>query len=280
MIATREILQQASERLLKAQIESPRLEARLLLAHALGTSSVLDSRQRISESERARFQILLERRLAREPLAYITGIKEFWSLEFEVGPGVLVPRPETELMLEEVERRYPDRDAPLAALDLGTGSGAILISFLKSYPRALGLGVDISVTALNWARRNAAKHGVAARSRFNTGDWAQGVQETFDLVFANPPYVDDGDMAVLAPEVGRHEPHVALKGGRDGLDAYQALGPQIARCLKAGGQALIELGQGQAKAVQAILEAAKLRVDKVLPDLAGIPRCLVAALDA
>jgi release factor glutamine methyltransferase len=276
VIASDDLLRQAADRLLKAGIESPRLEARLLLDRALRTRDTAFSRQTISESACARFESLLKRRLAREPLAYITGVKEFWSLEFDIGPGVLVPRPETELMLEEAGKIFTKRDAALTALDLGTGSGAILIAFLKDYPRATGLGIDLSEDALNWARRNAEKLSVAPRLRLQLGNWMEGLDETFDLIFANPPYVDDSDMAVLAPEVGQHEPHVALKGGPDGLAAYRSLAPQIAHGLRPGGRALIELGVGQSEPASAILAAAGLEVERVVPDLAGIPRCLVA----
>lgn len=279
MIATRDLLSQAAQQLLQAGIESPKLDARVLLAYALGIASqdVATGQRSISDSDRSVFQGLLERRLAREPLAYITGVKEFWSLEFDVGPGVLIPRPETELMLEETERLYRKHDAPLEALDLGTGSGAILISFLKCYPRATGMGIDASDVALGWAMRNAEKHDVDERSRFRKGNWAQGIDESFDLIFANPPYIDAADMASLSPDVGRHEPHDALKGGPDGLDAYRTLAPQIAGRLKPGGHALVEMGKGQTEAVKAVLEAAGLKVERILDDLAGIPRCAVAA---
>jgi release factor glutamine methyltransferase len=220
------------------------------------------------------FEQLLARRIAREPLAYITGTKEYWSLEFDVGPGVLIPRPETELMVESALQAFADKQAPLTAIDLGTGSGAILIAFLREFPNARGLGIDASGEALQWARRNARKHGVESRCEFRIGNWAQGIADRFDLVFANPPYVDAGDMARLAPEVGRFEPHLALSGGADGLDAYRTLANQIDRLLAPGGWAFVEVGMGQAEAVSRLFQGQGLEIGGVRPDLSGIQRCL------
>ncbi len=282
MNALATILLAAAEQLAAAGVDTPRLDARVLLAFVLGVSPselLLGSSalcRSITADVLARFDALVARRAAREPLAYITGEKEFWSLTFAVGPGVLIPRPETELMIELVQKLRPDRDAPLRALDLGTGSGCILLTFLSLYPLARGTGVDISDKALKWARRNARTHGLAARAAFRPGNWAEGIEGPFDIVFANPPYIDGPDMEILAPEVGGHEPHQALKGGADGLDAYRLLAPQIATLLAPGGHALVEFGMGQSEAVAALFSCAGLEICRIAPDLAGIPRNLVA----
>ncbi len=282
MNALATILLAAAGQLAAAGIDTPRLDARVLLAHVLGVSPselLLSSTalcQRLTAGVLARFDALVARRAAREPLAYITGEKEFWSLTFAVGPGVLIPRPETELMIELVQKLHPDRDVPLRVLDLGTGSGCILLTFLSLYPQARGIGVDISDKALKWARRNARTHGLAARAAFRPGNWAEGLDGPFDVVFANPPYIDGVDMEILAPEVGRHEPHRALKGGADGLDAYRLIAPQTASLLAPDGHALVEFGMGQSEAVAALFAAAGLQIEQIAPDLAGIPRNLVA----
>jgi len=292
------LLRAAAERLRAAGIENPRLEARLLWEHSSQISlsptggegrgegvsplahnpsspphpNPLPPRGRGNTDEI--FKSLLSRRLAREPLAYITGTKEFWSLEFAVGPGVLIPRPETELTIEAALETFPDKQAPLAALDLGTGSGAILIAFLREFPKARGLGIDASGEALIWARANAARLGVESRCRFQRGNWAEGLAGPFDAIFANPPYIDAGDMARLAPEVGRFEPHLALSGGADGLDAYRALALQIPPLLAFSGRAFVEMGLGLAPSVADLFRAQGLEIGPIRPDLSGIPRCL------
>jgi len=260
--AVDEMLAEATVRLREAGIASPRLEARLLLTHAEGASD--------------RFEALLARRLAREPLAYITGAKEFWSLEFAVGPGVLVPRPESETLVEAALRDFAERTAPLRVLDLGTGSGCLLLSFLSERPNATGVGIDASHRALSWAAENAERLGLADRTAFRTGDWADGVNDLFTVMFVNPPYVREDELDVLEPEVARAEPRIALAGGEDGLAAYRAFVPELGARLTPNGLAFLEIGAGQAPGVRAILEAAGMEVARIVPDLAGIPRCVVA----
>ncbi len=251
-------LAEAVARLRAAGIDNPRLEARLLWEHA---------------QTPARFERHLARRIAREPLAYITGRKEFFSLDFEVGPGVLVPRPETETLIEQALISFPDREMPLRILDLGTGSGCLLVTALSLYPNATGIGVDRSQAALGWAKRNVARHGLETRATLMLGDWAAAAPARFDLVFCNPPYVSDNELTALAPELA-HEPRAALAAGASGLDAYRALGPALAAMLEPGGRAFVEIGAGQAERATALLQQAGLEIPAIAPDLSGVPRAI------
>jgi release factor glutamine methyltransferase len=262
MNAPRDALARGATRLAAAGIDNPRLDARVLLAHAADDPALYD-----------RF---LARRIAREPVAYITGTKEFWSLVLDVGPGVLVPRPETETLVEEACREFPDRAARLRAIDFGTGSGAILAAFLCEYPNARGLGIDNSPQALGWAERNLRKHRAGERCELTLADWSAAPGTSFDIVFSNPPYLTGDEIAAAVPELG-HEPRAALDGGLDGLAAYRALAPLIAPRLKPEGRAFLEIGLRQGEAVMAILAAAGLETLRIVPDLAGIGRCVVAA---
>jgi len=255
-----DLLRDAVERLRSTGSESSRAEARLLwdCAHAAGEE----------------FEILLQRRLAREPIAYITGHKEFWSLDFEIGPGVLVPRPETETLVEVALRELPDVARPYRILDLGTGSACLLVALLKEFPNATGVGIDRSKAALSWARRNTTHHEMSARCELSQLDWL-GARGTFDLIVSNPPYIPSSHIAALAPDVQNYEPREALDGGPDGLDAYRALAPILRRNLKGDGLALLEIGAGQHHMVRGISESQGLTVGRIEPDLAGIPRCVV-----
>ena len=263
----------ASVRLAAAGVEGARAEARRLLAHALG-----EGRERtlssapVTAARQAVFEALIERRIKREPLAYLTGKREFWSLDLAVGPGVLVPRPETETLIEQALRLFPDRNAPLDIADLGTGSGAILLAALKEFPLATGIGFEASAEAFAWAERNAAAHA-PGRARMQRMDWRQAPSDAFDLVFSNPPYIPAVDILGLEPEVRDHEPRAALDGGRDGLDAYRGLADLLPRILRPGGYAVLELGAGQDAAMGTLFP--NLEIGGIAPDLAGIPRALV-----
>jgi release factor glutamine methyltransferase len=265
-------LEEAAAALAAAGIDNPRAEARLLLAHALGVSrDATLSTPPLTPDQAARFAGLVARRTAREPLAYICGRKEFWSMDFAVGPGVLVPRPDTETLIEEAIRLYPDRTLPLAIADLGAGSGAILIAALKEFPNAKGIGFESSPDAFFWACRNV--HALMpARAEVRLAGW-KDASGPFDLVFSNPPYIPTAQIAALEPEVRDHEPRAALDGGPDGLDAYRALGRQLPGLLKPGGHAILEIGAGQAAAVEPLF--AHLEILRLAPDLAGVPRALV-----
>lgn len=264
-------LEEATRLLAAAGIETPRAEARLLLAHALGISRDATLTAAPTPQQSAAIAALVTRRAAHEPFAYIVGRKEFWSLDFKVGPGVLIPRPDTETLIEEALRLVPDRSAPLRIADLGTGCGALLVAALKEFPNARGVGFESSPEAFEFATSNAASL-VGPRGEIRAGDWhcADG---PFDLIFSNPPYIPTADIESLAPEVCRHEPHAALDGGPDGLNAYRGLSELLPKILKPGGHAILEIGIGQASAMELLFR--KLEIVRIAPDLAGVPRCLV-----
>ena len=257
----------------QAGIDNPRLEARLLLAHALGAAPAALLRDRAGPADMARLAPLLARREAHEPLALILGRREFWSLEFAVSPAALIPRPESETLVEAAVAAFAGRAPPRLVLDLGTGTGCLLLAVLTEFPAAFGIGVDRSADAAALAAGNAAALHLAARASFVCGDWAEALDGGFDLVLSNPPYIRTGDLANLMPEIARHEPRAALDGGADGLDAYRRLLPAVPRLLIAAGVAVVELGAGQAEAAVALARQAGLKAT-LHPDLAGIPRAL------
>lgn len=262
-------LDEAARCLAQAGIESARREARLLLAHVLEDDVTLTASPTPKQS--AEFAVLVARRASREPFAYITGRKEFWSLEFEVGPGVLIPRPDTETLIEQTVRYFPDRNAPLAIADLGAGSGALLVAALREFPRATGIGFESSPEAFAYLSRNIARHvPERGQARGEAWDCAQG---PFDLVLSNPPYIPATDIESLAPDVSRYEPRSALDGGRDGLDAYRSLGGLLPQILKPGGHAILEIGVGQGNSVEPLFR--DLEIVALATDLGGIPRALV-----
>ena len=217
------------------------------------------------------------RRPAREPLAYIVGRREFWSLDFAVGPGVLVPRPESEILIEEALRRFPARDAPLRVLDLGTGSGCLLLAFLSERPNATGLGADISDAALATAARNAKALGLESRANSRRGDWTEKLFGAFDAIFINPPYIAKADFKHLAPEIG-YEPMAALDGGTDGLEAYRRIATRLGRYLSPSGLRAIRDRPRPSCCLETILAQNGLAAEGTVCDLAGIPRCLVAGV--
>jgi release factor glutamine methyltransferase len=270
-----DILGAASKRLAEAGIASPRREARILLARILGISSnsLLTSPPRVNAADLLRYEGFVERRISREPLAYIIGEREFWSLPFKVGPGVLIPRPETETLIEQLRVSFPDPNTPLSILDLGTGSGCLLAAALNEYPRAQGVGVDASSRALKYAAENLGAHGLAKRGRLEEGDFSRIVGR-FDAILSNPPYIPSADIAGLEPDVRDFEPKAALDGGPDGLDAYRQLAGLLPSLLAKGGLAFVEIGVGQDETVPALMVAAGLENRGVAPDLADIPRCV------
>ncbi len=252
--------------------DTPRLDAELLLAHALGVSRqalLLGANQSIPTS----FGGLIQRRLAHEPIAYITGHRSFWTLDLHVTSAVLIPRPDSETLIEAAIAHFNDR-APPTVLDLGTGSGALLLAALDHWPDAKGLGVDRSADALAVAACNAERLGCAGRATFLRGDWAEAINARFDLILCNPPYVESD--AALPPQVAAHEPAAALYAGPDGLDDYRRIIPQLAALLTPHGVACVEIGAGQAAAVQALAAAAGL-ASGVKKDLAGLDRCVTIA---
>ncbi len=225
------------------------------------------------------FESLVARRRLREPVARITGRREFWGLDFEVAPAVLVPRPESELLVETALARLGDRAARWEIADVGTGSGCLAVALARELPRARVAATDICPDALEVARRNAARHGAADRVAFRRADLLDGLPGPFDLIVSNPPYVPDAVIDTLAPEVRRHEPAAALRGGPDGLDTVRRLVTATASRLRAGGWLVIEIGAGQSGEAADIGREAGMRTVAVHPDLQGIPRSVVMQLD-
>jgi release factor glutamine methyltransferase len=269
-MTVREALASAAARF--AFSATPRLDAELLLAHALGITRerlLLDPPTAVPDS----FWPLVERRAAQEPVAYIVGRRAFWTIELAVGPGVLVPRADSETLIEAAVAHFAGTDGPGTILDLGTGPGTLLLAALAEWPTARGVGVDASDAALDYARRNAADLGLVERVTLSRGDWTAGLEGRFDLILCNPPYI--GTDEALPPEVAAYEPAEALFAGADGLDDYRTLAPLIAAHLAPGGCACIEIGHTQAAAVTALLEAAGLGV-ALRQDLGGRDRCLIA----
>jgi release factor glutamine methyltransferase len=260
-------------RLEAAGVETPIFDARLLLEAGANVSRldiITDPRRLVTGEQIAAVDALARRREAREPVAHILGRKHFWKLELAVTPDVLTPRPETEHWVEVALELLPE--GPARVLDLGAGSGAILLAILAERPNAVGLGIDVSEAALAVARANSGALHLSDRVEWRRGDWADGLADQFDLVVSNPPYIATGEIAQLAPEVARYEPRVALDGGADGLDAYRVIVADLARLLKPGGAFALEVGAGQEGAVAAMAKAGGLLVEEPRRDLAGIPR--------
>lgn len=249
-------------------------DARLLVEAGAGVTRldiVTDPQRVLSDEQVAAIDALTMRREAREPISHILGRKAFWTIEVQVTPAVLTPRPETETLVE-VALELSDFAAPSRVLDLGVGSGAILLALLSARPLAQGVGVDASEEALDVARANAAALGLADRVTLLRGDWGEGLEGGFDLVLSNPPYIRSGAIDLLEPEVARYEPRAALDGGRDGLDAYRQIMPALPHLLKPGGAFAFEVGEGQAEAVWALADQAGLSPEGVRRDLAGKSR--------
>lgn len=278
----RSVLAKAEEWLSARAVDGPRLSAQLLLAHALKKDRLallLDADRPLSEAELAPFRDLVRRRGAGEPVAYILGEWEFYGLPFAVCPDVLVPRPETEGIVDAARAAFP-ADASLVFADLGTGSGCLAVALADQFPGARGTAVDISEKALAVARANAARNGVAGRVAFLRADFADlaGLEAgTCDLVVSNPPYVTEAEYAGLSREVAGFEPRGALVSGADGLNAVRALLPQARRLLRPGGLLLVEIGYQQGEAARALTEAAGFSEVRVLRDLAGHQRIVKAS---
>src|SRR5712691_212298 len=263
-----------------AGLDTPELDARVLLAHALGLDHaglIAAAERPLTQEEAARVERVAARRLAREPVARIVGHKEFWGLPIRLAPATLVPRPETETVVEAALAAIDAeglRTRPLRIADLGTGSGALLAALLGELPNAFGIGTDVSLPALALARHNAVRLGLGTRASFVACDFGAALDGGFDLVVSNPPYIASGEIAALAPEVRDHEPSLALDGGPDGLASYRALASDAARLLAPGRHLVVELGAGAAAGVTALFETAGLVPSSPLSDLAGVARVL------
>jgi len=271
-------LEAAVRRLHAAGIDTARLDARLLLGDVLQveTSDLVAHPERaLAPTETERFRGLVERRCRHQPVSQLLARREFWGLTFRVTADTLIPRPETEVVVEQALAGIPDRMQSLRILDLGTGTGCLLLTLLHELPKATGLAIDRSPGALAVARANAEALGVADRAEFHLGNWTEGLTESFDLVVSNPPYISTSDMERLVPEVARHEPHLALHGGQDGLDCYRAIAQGLAGRLRPNGRLLLEIGSDQGDSVPAVFTAAGFTCTAKHNDLAGLPRCLV-----
>ncbi|MBF0178158.1 MAG: peptide chain release factor N(5)-glutamine methyltransferase [Magnetococcales bacterium] len=273
----RELLQWTAGWLAGRGVEAPRLDGELLLAEVLGVRRIdlfLDPDRPLVASELAAFKLLLKRRAAREPLAYILGHREFWTLDLHVTPGVLIPRPESECLVEAVLEHLPKRQSPLAILDVGVGSGAILFSLLTEYPLARGVGIDMAAAPLACARKNADRLVLSDRVEIRAGDLFAPLTsgERFDVIVANPPYIAAGEWAGLQPEVRDWEPRESLLGGDDGLAVYRRLVPAARHFLQPKGLLIVEIGMQQGEAVRQEMVQAGFEGVIVLEDYGHRPR--------
>jgi release factor glutamine methyltransferase len=257
------------------------LEARTLLLAAAGRPEAsvhaLPDAALAGEAE-SLFRAFVRRRAAHEPVAYILGGKEFWSLAFAVTPDVLIPRPDSETAVMAALELCPETERALRILDLGTGSGCLLLALLSERPRAQGLGVDLSAGAIAVAAGNAHRLGLSGRARFLVSDWFSAVEGRYDVIVCNPPYIGEGELSSLAPDVARFEPRIALTPGPDGLAAYARIIPALADHLLPGGLAVFETGAGQAAAVAGLMRKAGLSALEIRADLAGIARAVCGRL--
>jgi release factor glutamine methyltransferase len=274
----RTLLRDAQQKLVLAGLENSMRDARLLLQAAadLPVAIQIAFPERMVDGAAAHlFAEFVARRAGRQPIAHILGRREFWSLDFIVTPDTLVPRPDSETLVQAVLDRIEDRRAPLRLLDFGTGTGCLLFALLHELPNATGLGIDISPNALAVARENAAKLGLRDRAQLRSGDWDRSLLPSYDVIISNPPYIPTETIPTLQPEVASFEPSVALDGGRDGLDAYRRLAPAAARLITDSGLVAVEVGMGQADSVIQIGHSARLQHVATAIDLAGVERCVL-----
>jgi release factor glutamine methyltransferase len=276
---------EAARCLRSAGLATPELDARLLLCAAAGLSfeAYISAPERALPASAANlFNDYIVRRLEGEPVSRILGYREFYGRRFSIDRSTLDPRPETEILVEAALAIVDEsgaRDRPLRVLDLGTGSGCLLITLLAELPGTTGIGIDISEAALRTARRNAGTHKVGARAQFVRADWLEPFVGTFDLILANPPYLRSEEIGTLSREVREHDPRRALDGGADGLSAYRRIAERLASALRAGGAALFEIGTDQAEPVADLLRHCGLGPEVEIAghkDLSGLPRCLIA----
>ncbi len=273
-ILVADALRHGTATLRRAGIDNPAREARLIVAHTIGREPTALFGTTDTVVDATAFGALLTRRAAHEPMAFLLGSQGFWTLDFLVDPATLIPRPDSETLVEAALALPPPRNV----LDLGTGTGCLLLSVLHERPAAFGVGVDRSPQAAALAQRNAQRLGLAERSGFLCGDWATALHGRFDLILSNPPYIEASVIPTLMPEVALHEPLSALDGGADGLDAYRAIVAALPDLLMPGGVAVLELGMGQGPAVAALAQQAGFKAG-FRPDLGGIDRAIVLTRD-
>lgn len=284
LLSVAQALDEGTQALARAGVESPRRDATALLeAAGVPREKQIGYPARLVErAGLAAYRTMVERRAKREPVSRILGRREFWSLSFAVTPDTLDPRPDSETLVEAAlaltRTLWPGRDTPISILDLGTGTGCLLLALLSELPQAIGMGTDISPGALRVARANAQALGLAHRTGFAVSDWGDGFKGPFNLILVNPPYIAERDIRRLEPEVAVYEPHKALSGGIDGLTAYRRIAPRLGSLLAPGGRALLEIGAGQAAEVTGLLVEEGLKIGGILRDLGDVERCIIASL--
>jgi len=262
----------------QADVETASLDARLLLQHVLGITReqwMMQDGLTLSLEQDAAYQELIAKRAERCPLSQLVGEREFWGRSFRVTGDTLDPRPDSETLIEAVLTQVRDRQAAYSLLDLGTGTGCLLLTLLKELPNARGVGVDVSREALAVAQQNAKAMEIGERVTFLSSSWGENVRGRFDIVISNPPYIPTGVIPTLAPEVSRYEPMLALDGGADGLDCYRAIAQQLPQLLAENGFAALEIGIGQDRSLESIVAGQGLQVTGMKRDMAGIPRCIL-----
>jgi len=279
-LTLRQVLVAAGQELRAAGVDDAMLDAGLLLAHVVGgdrLTLIREGDRRLCDGEALAFAGLIAARAARQPVSRLLGHREFWSLNLQIGPDVLDPRPDSETIVAAALQQLGQKDGAYRIADLGTGSGCLLLALLQERPQSWGVGLDISAAAACQARDNAHALGLSDRACFMVGDWSRALAGDFDLIIANPPYIASAEIAGLAPEVRCHDPGLALDGGRDGLAAYRALLPDLPRLLQPNGKAALECGRGQAFLLGQIIEASGLRVESCHRDLGGVERCFIVS---
>lgn len=273
-----ETMRTARHRLEQAGVDTPALDARILIRAATGLDEVAmiaEGIRAVPENQENLINEWLARRAAGEPVSRILGEKEFYGRSFNVTSATLDPRPDTEILIDRALDWAKAQNRPLRILDLGTGTGCILITLLAELPQASGIGVDINHDAATVSRENAVKHGVETRSQYACGSWFEPIEgQRFDLIVSNPPYIPYADIESLAPEVRNHDPILALAGGIDGLDPYKVIFSALENHLSPGGKAFLEFGFGQAESLARLVDDSNLFLSRITPDLAGIPRVL------
>lgn len=278
-VSAQEALRQAIRTLQAAHVQSASLDARILLQHVLGINHeqwVASPTVDMTSEQATTYESFIVRRAEREPIAHITGKREFWSMDFKVTNATLDPRPDSETIIEALLQRVADKQAPLEILDLGTGTGCLLLALLKELPNAHGTGIDLSREAMAVAQENAMSLGLSARASFHHGNWCDGLGEKkFDIIVSNPPYIPSSSIKSLAPEVAQFEPKLALDGGIDGLDCYRKIIVALPAILNIDGIAAFEVGAGQIQMVADIASENGLQLEGMRKDMQGIPRCLL-----